>query len=45
MPKELKKKLRKRARAKGLKGEAIDDYVYGTLENIKKKKKKPRKRT
>ena len=31
MPKELEKKLRKEAREKGLRGEEVDAYVYGTL--------------
>ena len=31
MPKKLKRKLRKEAREKGLKGDRADAYVYGTL--------------
>jgi hypothetical protein len=31
MPKELEKKLRKEAVAKGLKDERRDAYVYGTM--------------
>lgn len=40
MPKKLEQKLKKQARKKGYKGERADAYVYGTLTNIKKKKKK-----
>jgi hypothetical protein len=31
MPKELERKLRKEARAKGLKGARADAYVYGSM--------------
>ena len=40
MPKALEKKLKKTAKKKGLKGERANAYVYGTMENIKKKSKK-----
>lgn len=31
MPRKLEKRLRKKAKKKGLKGERADAYVYGTL--------------
>lgn len=31
MPKQMEKRLRKRARKMGLKGEEADAYVYGAL--------------
>jgi hypothetical protein len=31
MPKKLERELRARGRKKGLKGERLDAYVYGTL--------------
>jgi hypothetical protein len=31
MPKALEKKIRRTARHKGLKGKALNKYVYGTL--------------
>lgn len=31
MPVEMERKLKKKARQKGLKGERADAYVYGTL--------------
>ena len=31
MPKKFERKLRKRAKAMGLKGERADAYVYGTM--------------
>ena len=31
MPKALEKKLKKEAKAKGLRGERADAYVYGTM--------------
>jgi len=31
MPKALEEKLRREGRKKGLKGERLDRYVYGTL--------------
>jgi hypothetical protein len=34
MPKELEKRLRKEAAAKGLKGERADAYVYGAMRKI-----------
>jgi hypothetical protein len=44
MPKKLEKQLIKEAKKKGLKGERLDAYVYGTLRKTgwtpKKKKSK-----
>jgi hypothetical protein len=40
MPKKVHDKLKRQARKKGLKGERADAYVYGTMNKIKKKKKK-----
>lgn len=40
MPKRLHDKLVREALAKGLSGERKDSYVYGTLEKIKKQRKK-----
>lgn len=31
MPKEMEKKLKAEAKAKGLKGDRADAYVYGTM--------------
>ena len=39
MPKALEEKLRRQGRKKGFKGERLDDYVFGTMANIKKKGK------
>lgn len=39
MPKWLHKKLAKTARKKKLKGEAFERYVYGGMQNWKKKRK------
>ncbi len=38
MPKKLERELRASGRKKGLKGDRLDAYVFGTLEKIKKKK-------
>ena len=48
MPKKMEADLKKEGRKKGLKGEALDRYVYGTLrktgwkpaKTTKRKKKK-----
>ena len=37
MPKELHRKLARKAREKGLAGERKDAYVYGTMNKIEKK--------
>ena len=37
VPKELHRKLAKKAREKGLTGERKDAYVYGTMNKIEKK--------
>jgi len=39
MPKKLHEKLRKTGKKKGLVGERLDAYVYGTLKKKEKKKK------
>ncbi len=44
MPKKLKAKLKRQAKKKGFGKERTSKYVYGTLENIKKKKRKPKKK-
>jgi hypothetical protein len=47
MPKELERKLRKKAKAKGLSGKRADAYVYGTMQRVtdwKPRKKKSRKK-
>ena len=44
MPRKLEQKLRKQARKKGYKGIRADDYIYGTMTNIEKKKHKSRKK-
>lgn len=48
MPKALEKKLKAKARKKGLKGKRADAYVYGTMRNTgwepKKKKSKSKRR-
>lgn len=48
MPEELKKKLKKQAREKGLKGKRADAYVYSTMRSTgwkpKSKKRKTTKR-
>jgi hypothetical protein len=40
LPKALHDKLERQARKKGFKGKRADRYVYGTMNKIKKKKKK-----
>ncbi len=40
MPKKLENKLARQARKKGLKGKAKNAYVFGTIKNIEKKRKK-----
>jgi hypothetical protein len=37
MPKEMEARLRKEAKAKGMSGEKMDAYVYGTMNKLKKK--------
>ena len=44
MPKKLHRKLKRQARKKGYKGKRADRYVYGTMTNIEKKRKRKRKR-
>ena len=44
MPKKEHDKLKRAARKKGLKGDAADAYVYGTLDKIEKRRKAKRKR-
>jgi len=34
MPKQLEEKLRKEGIAKGLKGDRLDAYVYGGMQNM-----------
>ena len=34
MPKGLEGKLKRKARAKGLKGKRADAYVYGTMQKV-----------
>lgn len=43
MPKEFEKQLKKEAKAKGLKGERADAYVYGTMRKMGWKPKKEKK--
>ena len=38
MPKAIHAKLAKEAKAKGLKGDRKNAYIYGTLNKIEKKK-------
>ncbi len=40
MPNKLHEKLKRGARKKGLTGERADRYVHGTMQKIKKRKKK-----
>ena len=40
MPKAMHDKLAKRASKMGLKGDKKDAYVYGTMQKMKKQKKK-----
>lgn len=46
MPKDLERKLKKQAKAKGLKGSKADAFVYGTMRKTgwtpKPKRKKPK---
>lgn len=37
MPKRLEKALVKQARKKGYKGKRLDRFVYGTMNNMRKK--------
>ena len=39
MPKKLHDKLARQARKKGYKGERADDFIYGTMNKLKKLKK------
>lgn len=34
MPKHVENKLRKEGKSKGLKGKALDAYVYGTMNRL-----------
>jgi len=40
VPKKLHDKLAREARQKGYTGERADRYIYGTMENIAKAKKR-----
>jgi hypothetical protein len=40
MPKPLEMKLKREALKKGLAGQRADAYTYGTMHNIRHKKKK-----
>ena len=44
MPKKLERKLKRKARSKGLKGDRADAYVYGSLRKTGWKPKRERKR-
>lgn len=44
MPLELERKLRATARKRGYSKERTDAYVYGTLQKLKKPKRKTRRR-
>ena len=44
MPKKMEEKLKRQARKKGLKGEAFDAYVYGTMRDTGWKPKKRKKK-
>jgi hypothetical protein len=44
MPKELERKLKRMGKAKGLKGERLDAYIYGTLRQTGWKPKKGKKK-
>ena len=39
MPREVHERLVREGRRKGLRGEALKRYVYGTLMKLKKKRK------
>jgi hypothetical protein len=39
MPKKLKRKLKKQCKKKGFSKKKCDRYVYGTMENQKKRKR------
>ena len=43
MPKKVHDRLQREAAKKGLSGKAKDRYVFGTLNKITKKAKKPKK--
>jgi hypothetical protein len=43
MPKKFEKELRRKAKEKGMKGEEMDAYVYGTLRKTGWKPKKEKK--
>jgi hypothetical protein len=34
MPKELEEKLRRQGKRKGLKGERLNAYIYGTMQKV-----------
>jgi len=44
MPKKEHDKLARQASKKGLKGDAAQNYIYGTMKNIDKARKAKRKR-
>lgn len=44
MPKKLHDKLEREAKKKGLKGDAKDRYVYGTMKKIEEKEKSKNKK-
>lgn len=43
MPKKVEKALKKAARKKGMKGERADAFVYGTMKNMEKRRKRHEK--
>lgn len=43
MPKEMERKLRGKARKKGLRGERADAYVYGTMRKAGWKPKREKR--
>jgi hypothetical protein len=44
MPKKMERKLQRAARRKGLKGKALNRYVYGTLRSTGWRPKRHRRR-
>lgn len=45
MPKKVERSLKKMARKKGLKGERMKAYVYGTMDKIEKARKRKRNKS
>lgn len=43
MPKKVEKALKKAAKKRGMKGERADAFVYGTMKNMEKRRRKKKR--